>query len=1781
MAEVKNAFIKSKMNQDLDARLLPSGEYREGFNIQVSKSEGPDVGALENVLGNQMLATSQEDLEQLTGLTTIIIIGAYVDKSSDTLFLFITDNVGDEKYNPSANNFVYSFNVTSELYTRLLTGSFLNFHVNYPVIGINLLESLLFFTDNRNQPRKININNIESGSNDSLYYTNEDQISVAKYNPYQAINLYKYQTDPTPSGGDGFVTTMQDVVSEKLPDGTTANPYYNDKYPGDEDFLEDKFVRFGYRFKFEDGEYSVFSTFTQEAFIPQQDGYFLGNTQYPSDPNITDDEANSYRSGEVSFMVNKANQIELIIPLESESFIDDQNIIEIDILYKESDGLAVQVVDTLDSSYFDKQNETPSGVLEYVNKKEYAGQWFLQYTYQGRKPYKTLPENQLLRVFDKIPVKAFGQEVSGNRIIYSNFQDKHTPPVNLNYNVAVTNKYQFQADQPGQLINSTQYRTSIVEYPEHTVKQDRNYQVGIVLSDRYGRTSSVLLSSVDSFTDENEGIFYGSTVFNKYINKSEFDSEYQPNDWPGDSIKLIFNDTIQTTPNPITLYPGVYNGDSSSDDYNPLGWYSYKIVVKQLEQEYYNVYLPGILEGDPNADSTAANPTGTIATIPLIGDNVNKVPKELTNVNPTQEQFSSNTVLFPRVTANFVDSTDPSFNEAFFPTSRGVNVAALGDYRDLLRDAQGDPIDALPDVYESTTNPLIARLATANSGVAYSSDILGSFPRTTQPGQPYPFYLSVLETNPVVSRIELYYETSTSGVIQALNSATIEGENIPTDLLNWDFNLSEANAIGDAITDPFYLQTTDSIGGFVEATDVTLNNWNVFDESGNNRFDDFEVIKINKNTQDPNGDTTNYDRFYLKSKNTFVFTSQSIGASGSFRFEFNFSLTGETVSETFAEEGDLSNAAPVILATDGSANLPTSIQIDPSVTDIYQFTGKNGSVSQNQGDRIIDLFWSIISGNESGNFNITANGILQAIGDNITGIFNLTIQLKDGGGASDTHSLNVTSDIIPNLTFINDGFWCTPTASITLSTGNGSSSGFYWTSSVDNAQVNEPYTRAINSSLQLPAILSGYDTRSQTAQQSGCSMFTFSNTNFTSKGTYTDNLVVNPNPQADTNLQSGTAFVQVTANARQPYYSDASGSGIGQGCINGFDGLLKVTFPIVLQYRDPNGASYPDNWITAVDTEGVDCTLGGEQQTSSNPRLAYNNSFGFSKSGVLVERNISSLSTPGGNPDETPQVNIQMFKEGLDEWQKPYEQIGGGDVVVEGRKQISGFTPQGNQNGFKITNNEGSNHVNDATFSQLFLWYMDLETASNSPYTLYIEKSGEPLFEFDLTGTSRVDLRSAFGVVTYGSGPGQGPNFIPFAGANLTFFIESEDSIDFNDISLTGVLSVNGRQGGKYITSTNVFQTGSFSYEATSSTDAVYTTVLASESKLTKTFAFGRDQYYNERPDRFGDYRLIVRYPFGDYPAAVSSTCSGSSLATVTPTGCPDNDVFKSTNNIDFSSVEMQYGDFYNPVAAGKPCLPAGYSNVINPSSYEYKISTIPTNNTDQNTSIELASRILPTRVVYAREWHCKYITKLYTDAALQNEVTDLATGWYSYSLATDVSRVETSGTQTYDFVLSQNDRSHSQEQGATIASIDSNEERRWVAYFTNGVKQAASAVPNIFGTSGFSDISDDDGGSSSSSNADCVGINIYPQSYFSSENQFEGQTKTLVYTTCGGFPNLIPFTSNGIIGNNTQEFFTVCVDRSKPITVDNQQIDPEINSDSDCSSSGGFGDSLTEDPGN
>ena len=74
MPEIKHQFTGGKMNKDLDERLIPKGEYRDAMNIQVSTSEGSDVGAVQNILGNSEIA-SQAGIS-----SSAVCVGAIADE---------------------------------------------------------------------------------------------------------------------------------------------------------------------------------------------------------------------------------------------------------------------------------------------------------------------------------------------------------------------------------------------------------------------------------------------------------------------------------------------------------------------------------------------------------------------------------------------------------------------------------------------------------------------------------------------------------------------------------------------------------------------------------------------------------------------------------------------------------------------------------------------------------------------------------------------------------------------------------------------------------------------------------------------------------------------------------------------------------------------------------------------------------------------------------------------------------------------------------------------------------------------------------------------------------------------------------------------------------------------------------------------------------------------------------------------------------------------------------------------------------------------------------------------------------------------------------------------------------------------------------------------------------------------------------------------------------------------------------------------------------------------
>ncbi len=1124
MAKIVNNFIKGRMNKDLDDRLVPQGEYRNSVNTQISKSEGQNVGALENSIGNTVIKNA--DFRTILGINDLVSIGVFPDETNNRVFVFLTNKTSGS-YDPSAEHFLMMYDVGADNYSILLKARWLNFAISNPITGVNLLENLLFWTDNRNQPRVINV---DTAINDTGFYKNEDLVSVSKYYPYQPIELYRHSADLTSTvATPNYETTMYDVTSLSYPDGgsgkvlgafgsatnlldldkgtidgtirngmkvayvdsvlnkivdtgttvsavnyafsatqariTTSanvspsgndvvfafefNPYYEEDYAGDKDFLKKKFARFAYRFKYSDGEYSIFSPFTQDCFIPKQDGYFMYDVenvdgtgaQIPID--ITDEE-DTYRSTTVEFMENKVDKIILRIPLpaDASNLISDFNISELDILYKESDGVAVNVIDTIPVSRIANQ----SGITGVVNPGASsstvftvtnltgtprigsivtdnlgqitdfptilsitsAGQITLssaqtlalntvltfgeanvfEYEYESKKPYKVLPEADLLRTYDKVPVKALSQEIISNRVVYGNFQDKHTPPASLNYNLGVSAKENFslglgtaQVDTAGyssgvttipynastlvgylnngaiitgpgipnntvivsfnplgtiNISNATtgagvagnvlnfsdpgtvQDTTSVVEYPNHTLKQNRNYQVGVVLSDKYGRQSTVILSSEEGSTSFNNELFKGSTVFSDYI-----DEGVNQLTWPGNSLKVLFNEGISpSTANPSTLWPGIYNGDSSSANYNPLGWYSYKIVVKQTEQEYYNVYLPGIMAAYPEDPTKELNKTSHTV---LINDNINKVPRDLTEVGPEQKLFRSSVILHGRV-QNLNSSVVTENNSQFYPGNFDDIVSVIATDDDLFNG--NDVRDFIPaaEFYSVESNPLIARITTpskkigipavlttaeitANSPadritVANSSpdstasncirpgmtitgpgvppgttvttivssttfDLSQDITATLVPATTYTFsptqieassggtkyinmpQLAVMETDPVESNLDIYWETSTAGLISELNEAIANDTASSVDFSSFNTSaFTEALAVGGNILSAnfFLVDQFNTTIPYVATTPAQLQLISVVDGSGNTigigPGNQFELITI-------------------------------------------------------------------------------------------------------------------------------------------------------------------------------------------------------------------------------------------------------------------------------------------------------------------------------------------------------------------------------------------------------------------------------------------------------------------------------------------------------------------------------------------------------------------------------------------------------------------------------------------------------------------------------------------------------------------------------------------------------------------------------------------------------------------------------------------------------------------------------------------------------------------------------------------------------------------------
>ena len=604
MAELKHTFTSGRMNKDLDERLIPNGEYRDALNIQVSTSEGSDVGAIENVLGNKQvfnlgltnascigagkdllnkkiywfvtadeldgiyeydtlndiiapilidikntntttlndisfLSNTEEELiisnistTQLSDITGInidnipsitnqealILKNIDTTVSSPTISISIPKNtilMLDENNNYVFKNIKYRLKDLGNLSVTFLhsDGALLSFSKNNFINGVNVLDGLLFFTDNLNEPRVINIEKFKFYSNEllapdgTISKTQSTSIAdlnnnIRELNEFDiSLGIESPQTSPIitlkDTLRDGTVSTVIDsfsfyrnnelvlpnsvdrtirVTYSIVPDWKIGDNILFEPTDDDAEFtavlsierILSNIVTFqvvSYSGTPENQNYEI-----EQTLIEDESVYELKFPRFGYRWKYNDNRFSTFSpfsevaflpgdfkyDGKKGFNEGSINQTKKIIL--SDINIGPDTVKQIDILLKFDDDNNVYILDN-------KKTKDIVGLnLEIEITKEQIK--------------STVDNKQLLRQWDNIPKRAKTQEITGNRIIYGNYFQ----------NYDIYNDPKFEISLRGR---DSQYKRS--------VKSNRNYEIGVVYVDKFNRQTPVLTNDSGSF----------------------------------------------------------------------------------------------------------------------------------------------------------------------------------------------------------------------------------------------------------------------------------------------------------------------------------------------------------------------------------------------------------------------------------------------------------------------------------------------------------------------------------------------------------------------------------------------------------------------------------------------------------------------------------------------------------------------------------------------------------------------------------------------------------------------------------------------------------------------------------------------------------------------------------------------------------------------------------------------------------------------------------------------------------------------------------------------------------------------------------------------------------------------------------------------------------------------------------------------------------------------------------------------------------------------------------
>jgi hypothetical protein len=143
--------------------------------------------------------------------------------------------------------------------------------------------------------------------------------------------------------------------------------------------LEDRYLTFSYRYKYLDGEYSALSSYTNYGFNPKKfelDYFTLVNKG----------------------MINRFNAVKI------DFNTGDKRVVEIQLVVKETNSNIPYIIETYNKS-----------------KEGFGDNEVKSFIFSNQKLYQALPERELFRLFDNVPLKAKALTLIGNRPIFGNY----------------------------------------------------------------------------------------------------------------------------------------------------------------------------------------------------------------------------------------------------------------------------------------------------------------------------------------------------------------------------------------------------------------------------------------------------------------------------------------------------------------------------------------------------------------------------------------------------------------------------------------------------------------------------------------------------------------------------------------------------------------------------------------------------------------------------------------------------------------------------------------------------------------------------------------------------------------------------------------------------------------------------------------------------------------------------------------------------------------------------------------------------------------------------------------------------------------------------------------------------------------------------------------------------------------------------------------------------------------------------------------------------------------